>query len=547
LENKRRILSLGIAVLLLAGLVSACGGNKNNETKQEPSTSASATQPAESSAGASPSASAENPYAEHIDLSVGFPDIQNYMSGKDDAMLKFIEERFNITIKPVNFTWSDYGEKGKLWAASSQLPDLMFSSEMDTDLANKWAEQGITRYMPQDISKYPNIEKLMNMPDVQGYFTDGGISFLPRPLATRAEIPNDRNLFVRKDWMQKLGYTSDPDSYEKLKAMVTDFVKKNPDGRKDVAGIAINYAWLGNLFQNAAPTSGWYVKSNGKWMPSAMAPEMLDFVKLLRDFYQSGLIDRDFAVPNQDADGKFAQGKAGILLGQAKNMNQLEEKWKQYNPNVKFEDAVGIIKPVPAADGNQYLFSYYSFWSGTVIKADVDDKKMDRVLSLYDYLLSPEGRKLSMYGFEGTDWKMDGDALVITREKDASGNLAALSSKYPSADLFASLAAWVGYEGSIYGNKDHPGVSDYTYNTRTKHEEEMLAIGKPIGINWKVNAFVSTVPRTVAKVDVNAEMTKIMTSKDNDVDKQWSAVVKKIEQNEKEVMDQVNEKFKDEN
>ncbi|MDB4867412.1 MAG: putative aldouronate transport system substrate-binding protein [Cohnella sp.] len=545
MAKKRKMVKMGIAAFLLVSVISGCSSGKNSDTKQQPTTSAGASSSTVSSATAS--SSEVNPYAEHIDLSLGFPDIQNNFSDPNDAMLKFLQDKFNITIKPVNFTWSDYGEKGKLWAASGQLPDFMFSSDMDTDLANKWAEQGITRYMPKDMSKYPNIEKLMSMPDVQGYFTDSGISFLPRPLATRAEIPNDRSLFVRKDWMQKLGYTSDPDTYDKLKTMVADFVKKNPDGRKDVAGIALNYAWIGNLFQNAAPMYGWYVKSNGKWMPSAMAPDMINFVKLMRDFYQSGLIDKDFAVPNQDADGKFAQGKAGVLLSQAKNMNQLEDKWKQYNPNVKFADAVGIIKPVPAADGSQYLFSYYSFWSGTVIKADVDDKKMDRILSLYDYLLSPEGRKLSMYGFEGTDWKMDGDQLVITRAKDATGNIPALGKKYPSADLFASLAAWVGYEGNIYGNKDHPGVSDYAFDTRTKYEQDMLATGKTLGLNWKVNAFVSTVPRTVAKVDVNAELTKIMTSRDNDVEKQWNAVVKKIEQNEKEVMDQVNTKFKDEN
>jgi putative aldouronate transport system substrate-binding protein len=387
----------------------------------------------------------------------------------------------------------------------------------------------------------------MNMPDVQGYFTDKGISFIPRPLAVRTELPGDRTLVVRKDWMQKLGYTKDPATYDELKKMLTDMVKNNPDGKKDAVGIAIYNGFMGNVLQNAAPLNGWWTKQDGKWMPSVMGPEFVQYVKLMHDFYQAGLIDKDFAIPNQDAQGKFAQGKAGLLLFQGKNLRQIEDKWKQYNPSVKFEDAVALLKPVPAADGSQKLFSFYSFWSGTVIKADVDQKKMERILSLFDYLLSAEGRKLSMYGIKDTDWKMDGDKLVITREKDASGNLPGLMTKYPSADLFANLAAWIGYEGNIYGNEDHPGESDYTYNTRTKYDTEMLAVGKPLGINWKVNAFVSTVPRTVAKVDVNAEMTKIMTSGNIDVEKAWAEVVKKIATNEKDVMDQTNAKFKDEN
>jgi putative aldouronate transport system substrate-binding protein len=539
-----RLKFMGLAVVLLTGLMAGCSGNGNSKTDNSP---VSTITDAKATASVEP-AKTDNPFAEHMDLSVSYVDIQNAIKpGVNDALLKAIEEKFNITIKPVNFGWSDYSEKGKLWAASSQMPDVMFSDAMDTDLANKWADQGISQNLPTDLSNYPNLQKLMNMPDVKGYITDKGISFIPRPLAARTELPGDRTLVVRKDWMQKLGVAQDPGTYDELKKMLTDMVKNNPDGKKDATGIAIHTGWLGNVLQNAAPLNGWWIKQDGKWMPSVMAPEFVEFVKLMHDFYQAGLIDKDFAIPNQDADGKFAQGKAGLLLFQGKNLRQIEDKWKQYNPGVKFEDAVALMKPVPASDGSQNLFSYYSFWSGTVIKADVDQKKMERILSLYDYLLSEEGRKLSMYGFEDTDWKMDGDKLVITREKDASGNLPALMTKYPSADLFANLAAWIGYEGNVYGNQDHPGESDYTYNIRTKYDQEMLATGKPLGINWKVNAFVSTVPRTVAKVDVNAELTKIMTAGNIDVEKAWAEVVKKIEQNEKAVMDQTNTLFKDEN
>jgi putative aldouronate transport system substrate-binding protein len=544
--KKNRLIYMSLAVVLLAGLMAGCSGNGNSKTDSSASSVSTSTD-AKTTAGVE-TAKASNPFAEHMDLTVSYIDIQNAIKpGANDALLKAIEDKFNITIKPVNFGWSDYSDKGKLWAASSQMPDVMFSDAMDTDLANKWADQGITQSLPKDLSSYPNLQKVMNMPDVQGYFTDKGISFIPRPLAVRTELPGDRTLVVRKDWMQKLGYTKDPATYDELKKMLTDMVKNNPDGKKDAVGIAIYNGFMGNVLQNAAPLNGWWTKQDGKWMPSVMGPEFVQYVKLMHDFYQAGLIDKDFAIPNQDAQGKFAQGKAGLLLFQGKNLRQIEDKWKQYNPSVKFEDAVALLKPVPAADGSQKLFSFYSFWSGTVIKADVDQKKMERILSLFDYLLSAEGRKLSMYGIKDTDWKMDGDKLVITREKDASGNLPGLMTKYPSADLFANLAAWIGYEGNIYGNEDHPGESDYTYNTRTKYDTEMLAAGKPLGINWKVNAFVSTVPRTVAKVDVNAEMTKIMTSGNIDVEKAWAEVVKKIAQNEKDVMDQTNAKFKDEN
>jgi putative aldouronate transport system substrate-binding protein len=156
--KKNRLIYMSLAVVLLAGLMAGCSGNGNSKTDSSAS-SVSASTDAKTTAGVE-TAKASNPFAEHMDLTVSYIDIQNAIKpGANDALLKAIEDKFNITIKPVNFGWSDYSDKGKLWAASSQMPDVMFSDAMDTDLANKWADQGITQSLPKDLSSYPNLQK----------------------------------------------------------------------------------------------------------------------------------------------------------------------------------------------------------------------------------------------------------------------------------------------------------------------------------------------------------------------------------------------------
>lgn len=63
---------------------------------------------------------------EHMDLTVSLWDIENsFPEGKEkDAILKAVEEKFNVTFIPMNVGWDGYGEKMNVWAASGSLPDI---------------------------------------------------------------------------------------------------------------------------------------------------------------------------------------------------------------------------------------------------------------------------------------------------------------------------------------------------------------------------------------------------------------------------------------
>ena len=48
-------------------------------------------------------------YPEHMELTVAYWQIDDFLArGEEDAVLKTLEDKFNITIVPQNITWDDY-------------------------------------------------------------------------------------------------------------------------------------------------------------------------------------------------------------------------------------------------------------------------------------------------------------------------------------------------------------------------------------------------------------------------------------------------------
>jgi putative aldouronate transport system substrate-binding protein len=525
--KKKIVFLFGLIIVLLASLTTACGSGSSEGENAGPVVNNA---PNMNVAGEDE----EAPTAKHMEISISFPDIGNFIKRDvEDPLLKEIEQRFNITIKPVQVTWEDYREKTNLWAASGQLPDIFFTASTDNSLYKTWVEQGVIRQIPEEVSSYPNLQKLMSTPDVKAHALDGIFYFIPRILTGSNELPEDRTLFVRKDWMEALGYDygydNPPPSWSAFMDMLKDMADNNPDGASDVVGLTIKSlgeSW-GVLYKNIFPEQGFWTEQDGQWLPPELSPNQLAELEAARQLYQSGVLDKDFALPNLDGNAKFAQGKAAAIAHQSKNVGGLETAWNQNEQNIPFEDAVIALPLPPGVDGNQYFTVYYSFWSDSLFNASVSDEKMERIMQLYDFLLSPEGRLLSEYGFEGTDYQMEGDKLKITREMNADGSMPALREKYPSAGLLGDLVVW-GY-GETYDDHLHPGVSDGAWQIDQDWRNYMYQNGKAYDINWEVNAFVKMLPPIGGAVDINAEKQKIIFGT-GDIKKMWDEVIHKLNQ-----------------
>lgn len=101
-----------------------------------------------------------------------------------------------------------------------------------------------------------------------------------------------------------------------------------------------------------------------------------------------------------------------------------------------------IVWEMPSVDGNAYYWMWDYAWSESYFSSKVDDEKFDRILQIYDYLLSDEGVMLSRYGVEGETYEIV-DGKYVQESPDAR-------TVFPSINLFHDLVAWTPVEPYEY-------------------------------------------------------------------------------------------------
>lgn len=134
-------------------------------------------------------------------------------------------------------------------------------------------------------------------------------------------------LWLRKDWMDKLGLT-EPKTIEDIEHIITQFVEKDPGGNgpgntvglvidnEQPVGISGGQYEVNNIFAlyGAFPKQ-WIDDGTGKAVYGSIQPEMKPALAKIADMYKKGLIDRQFAVrTSDDRKALLTSGKSGSFL-----------------------------------------------------------------------------------------------------------------------------------------------------------------------------------------------------------------------------------------
>ncbi|MFV0504922.1 MAG: hypothetical protein ACK5LT_13300 [Lachnospirales bacterium] len=397
-------------------------------------------------------------YNEHLNISIGFWDIQDMVNNtKGDEILSLIEKKFNITISPLSVNWNDYKEHYQILSATNNLPDLFASVTMSSSDNNGFSSldkliySKSIRSLPDDLSPYPNVENIIKM--CSPIYTYGGKYYaLPRTSFQDIKLSSsDASMLIRKDWMENLNIAA-PQSLEKFIELTSAFAHKDPDGNglDDTIGYNVNNRIaLGKwLMLGIAPKCNVYswIEEDGKYIPSYITKDFEKVITAYRKLYNVGGLDPNFYVKKPtDSLSDFASGKLGALeyKSSPSSVNKLQKQWDLYQRK-PFQDCVGTLQIFPAEDGNYYSNTSSIYWSESLFSSKVDDKKMDRILSLYDYLLSEEGTNLIKYGIENVDYVKENGEYKCTVDVKNISLSHSLFKKYPSLYLFNSLSTWGG-------------------------------------------------------------------------------------------------------
>ena len=525
MKKQKHIFSFLLSAMILMSGFSGCS---NGDTGSSTMGSSGASSSAEGDSSAVTEVDGQD-NDDPVEISIAFWDIDANMQG--DKVQRDIEDRVNIKIKPVNVSWDDFVEKVQLWAASDSLPDMFTGAFRTSGSFSKWANEGLLKEIPKDLSAYPNLETYLDSPETETCKVGDGIYCIFRQTyLEQYETIKDRKILYRWDLAQKSGITKEPENWDAFRDMIQAIKAADPMGNniQGLTGvpapqmIGVFFTYSMPLAMDKGVVFHWIDDGNGGYIPAYMAGETLgaDALptwNLVRDMYDEGTIEPDIAMTTStQGEEKFLNGQvaaACMASDFASTYTNFGQYWKDIY-GTEYMDDVKVLDIMPSVDGKDYYNVWDYAWSENYINAKVDEVKLDRILSLYDFMLSPEGAVLASYGYEGDTYEILDDGRIGFIDDIPAYDV------YPSVNVFRSLTDW------MYGLEDPAGF-------KTEFPDEYLAVDAARVARAKAidmpefsqectNAFIAL--DTDFTMDVEEDFINIMTGA-QPVEEMWAEII----------------------
>ncbi|MBP3961860.1 extracellular solute-binding protein [Paenibacillus lignilyticus] len=337
-----------LAIAQMAGCASQAGKSPNTELSR-PETDGPVT-----------------PYAEPVTMTVwaGMNDVMRFASGEsidDNLHTRYMKSFLNLEF---HNKWvadgGKIGEKIDLDISSNDLPDAV---QVNVEQMSRLIKNG----QVEDLTDVWNKYALPGLKANMGY--QNRIAFTPATKSGRIfgiPLPSDMGnsialMYIRKDWLRNL-HRQVPRTTAELNELVHAFASQDPDGngKKDTWGVAFEQAAEGGsvglpggmTMDALAAGFGvypelWVSSPDGKLSYGTISDRMIPVLSMLKDWYDSGAIDPEFAIKDLNRVSKdVADGRIGIVFGPFHYpLWPLKDALKN-NPNADW-----IVAPIPSVDG----------------------------------------------------------------------------------------------------------------------------------------------------------------------------------------------------
>ncbi|MEF2248752.1 MULTISPECIES: extracellular solute-binding protein [unclassified Paenibacillus] len=395
LSKRKKLGSIFLAAMMVAGLLAGCGSNSNNNNNNKSNTASPSISPS-----ANPSEAVEKP----IEITWG---IHFQASGvvKDSEVQKWLEEKFNVKIKPVKVTDASI--------ASGEIPDIFMLGDPANVAA--YQNQGVLMSIDQNMLKeklpeyYADIEK--NSALFQTVTFSDKLWAIPMFIDLK---PYDLAMLWRKDWLDNVGITKVPETLEEFEQAVYAFAQKDPDknGAKDTYGLTgtATSTWSSGFYSifgafGVEPTM-WHER-NGEIMNGSVMPETKEALAKLRQWYADGVIDPEFITDTQDSyRKKLYNNRIGVIEEQIAKGALPESgtvvEMKSLNP-----DAELVFARNPKGPGGDGSWDWGVKSNFVVLGNKVQDQpeKLEKLLEIIRAQSSDEETiNMTSLGVKGKTW-----------------------------------------------------------------------------------------------------------------------------------------------
>lgn len=347
---------------------------------------------------------------------------QNFEGKEKDRILKHLEDKFNVSIKITGAGGDKWQDRLSTKIADNETPDLFFALPDTSTITDYIKKQVITDINPYiEKANAENLEQILGTEQYKkSTLIDGKNYFVPQSVGYTTRI-----ILVRKDWMKKWNEDtvanggraltgddvySEPTTLSDFTSMLTYFRNGDPDGdgKKNTYGLALskNFDYVQDFFATFGVKPEYCLDEKGDYQLSAMTEEYKDMLAWFKTGNSSGYILPDFFTYGEtEALQSFYQGESGAVVSSGDILlDGIINEVINANPGQDYNDLLTLIAPPNSDDGKHTgAFRGWNFyWGGWCVSATA--KEPMRLIKILDYLFSPEGQKLMVYGLEGTHY-----------------------------------------------------------------------------------------------------------------------------------------------
>ena len=434
-----------------------------------------------------------------------------------------LEKRTGIHVETIEVNFFTASEQYNVIIASGDYPDLFknIGTYYSTGLSGAMSDEIIID-LTDDLAEYaPNYDFLIhsNEQETPYFLTDGkALQFM----GTYDSFINNQGLVVRKDWLEDLGLDV-PETYEELHDALAAF--KSEKGASTpiymtnnctITTLTEGYNVASFLASGvAAGPSGSvglpYFAEDGVVKCSLLEDAFRDYLKMINDWYNEGLMDADFISIEYDPfssylDGQITSDQMGVWPTSGEGVDK-------YTVPVTC-----MASPVQNKGDMQHLTEMTLAPADDITSISISTgcAEPEKAMQWLDYWFSEDGILLFNFGLEGVDFELDEDGTplftdaVVNNEFDlpvsqymrarcAFGTMPSLMLRYRTAYLNADLVneAWEVWTSNLDGTMAIS--SNVTMTTEAAEEEGRIASDILTYANQKVAQFA------IGDADIEAE------------------------------------------
>ena len=355
----------------------------------------------------------------------------------EDNYTELLNEKFGVKIKASNYSYSSWDTQVGTAVSGNNLTDSIQFNLKHYNFGSsyeKWIKIGMIKPLPDDMSNWPNISKMLEgISNLEYLKIDGKLYGIPiaNDINNPAKDFSNMTYVYRRDWAKKIDeWNKDTANYQpvyregdvytwdEFNRLLTAF-KANIKAlsETDKADVLVDEAWgfpsVTNFYKNSPHC---YTKdSDGKAINAFTSPEYITGLKEAQKLVSAKIYSPDqgnWKDEDGDATSAYLGGKAAVLYDNFSFSNYLTLR-KNFKNQRKtgadidaLNDGTAFLK-VKGPDGKYALENTENWFSMTMFNHKISDLKMGKILDIIDYLLSEEGTRLAIYGQEGYDYVVD--------------------------------------------------------------------------------------------------------------------------------------------